>query len=336
SPRTSLFGGAFCHHHTTRIPPVIHKLLTGGFMASSISITGIQLQARCGVTETERGQPQPIVVDLTVRCRNERAFQSDQLADTIDYAAITQCVRDTGERQPFALLETLTEHLCQKLFEGFPLTHVKIWVRKIHPPMKDFTGSVGIHLIRSRQEIIQTALGTPSPFLIAQLPRLPQGKVLDVATGRGRHAYFLATHGFTVHGIDRNREALDCLEAQAREAGLLPLTTECIDLEMDAQHPPDLGTETYDVILVFFYLHRPLFPQLLNALKPGGVILYETFLLENHLRRQHPRRKEFCLETNELLTHLQGCHILHYDEGEHAESSQTNRAFTARALARKP
>jgi hypothetical protein len=75
---------------------------------------------------------------------------------------------------------------------------------------------------------------------------------------------------------------------------------------------------------------------LLHALKPGGVILYETFLLENHLRRQHPRRKEFCLETNELLTRLQGCHILHYDEGEHTGLSQTDRAFTARALARKP
>jgi len=305
-------------------------------MTSSISITGIQLQARCGVTETERGRPQPIVVDLTVRCRNERAFQSDQLTDTVDYAAITQCVRDVGEGQPFALLETLTEHLCQKLFQVFPLTHVKIWVRKIQPPMKDFTGSVGIQLIRSRQDIIQPIHGQPSPFLVSQLPRLPRGKVLDVATGRGRHAYFLATQGFTVHGIDRNREALDCLNAQAQGTGQLPITTECLDLETDDLHPPHLGKETYDVILVFFYLYRPLFPQLLHALKPGGVILYETFLLENHLRRQHPRRKEFCLETNELLTRLQGCHILHYDEGEHTGLSQTDRAFTARALARKP
>jgi dihydroneopterin aldolase len=305
-------------------------------MASSISITGIQLQARCGVTETERSQPQPIVVDLTVRCRNERAFQSDQLTDTVDYAAITQCVRDAGEGQSFALLETLTEHLCQRLFQVFPLTHVKIWVRKIQPPMKDFTGSVGIQLIRSRQDIIQSIHSPPSPFLVTQLPRLPRGKVLDVATGRGRHAYFLATQGFTVHGIDRNREALDGLDAQAKEAGQLPITTECLDLETDDLHPPHLGKETYDVILVFFYLYRPLFPQLLNALKRGGVILYETFLLENHLRRQHPRRKEFCLETNELLTRLQGCHILHYDEGEHRGISQTDRAFTARALARKP
>ncbi len=305
-------------------------------MPSSIVITGIQLNAHCGVTDIERSQPQPILVDLTLRCLNEPAFQSDQITDTVDYASITQCIRNTGESQRFALLEALTEHLCQTLFQHFPLTHLKIWVRKIRPPMKDFTGSVGIRLMRSRQDLIQSKHGHPSPFLAALLPRLPKGKVLDVATGRGRHAYFMATQGFSVHGIDRNREALEFLDAQAQEAGQLPITTEYVDLETDDLQPPDLGTEMYDVILVFFYLYRPLFPQLLKALKPGGVILYETFLLENHIHRQHPRRKEFCLETNELLTLLQGLQILHYDEGDHTGTSKTDRAFTARAMARKP
>jgi FolB domain-containing protein len=305
-------------------------------MPSSIVITGIQLNAHCGVTDIERSQPQPILVDLTLRCPNEPAFKSDQLTDTVDYATITQCVRNAGESQAFALLEALTEHLCQTLFQHFPLTHLKIWVRKIRPPMKDFSGSVGIHLIRSRQEILQAKYGHPSPFLVSQLRRLPQGKVLDIATGRGRHATFLATQGFSVHGIDRNHEALDCLNAQNQEASQLQITTECMDLETNDLQPPDLGTEAYNVILVFFYLYRPLFPQLLKALKPGGVILYETFLLENHIHRQHPRRKEFCLETNELLTFLEGFKILHYDEGDHTGTSKTDRAFTARAMARKP
>ena len=305
-------------------------------MPSSIVITGIQLNAHCGVTDIERSQPQPILVDLTLRCPNEPAFLSDQITDTVDYAAITQSVRDIGESQTYALLETLAERICQTLFQEFPLTHLKIWVRKIRPPMKDFTGSVGIRLMRSRQDLIQSKHGHPSPFLAALLPRLPKGKVLDVATGRGRHAYFMATQGFSVHGIDRNREALEFLDAQAQEAGQLPITTEYVDLETDDLQPPDLGTEMYDVILVFFYLYRPLFPQLFKALKPGGVILYETFLLENHIHRQHPRRKEFCLETNELLTLLQGLQILHYDEGDHTGTSKTDRAFTARAMARKP
>jgi FolB domain-containing protein len=304
-------------------------------MSFSIVVKNIQLNAFCGVTEMEQSQPQPILVDLTVRCPNEAAFQSDQLSDTLDYAAITQCIRDIGESQRYSLLEKLTEDVCQALFQHFPLTHLKIWVRKIRAPIKDFTGSVGIRLLRSRQDMGTTEQNNLSPFLVTQLSRLPHGKVLDVATGRGRHAHFLAAQGFSVHGIDRNREALEFLDAQARETGELPITTEYIDLETDDLNPPDLGTETYDVILVFFYLYRPLFPQLMKALKPGGVILYETFLLDNHLQRQHPRRKEFCLETNELLTLLSGLQILHYDEGDHRGASVTDRAFTAQALARK-
>jgi len=156
-----------------------------------------------------------------------------------------------------------------------------------------------------------------------------------VATGQGRQAMYLASKGFAVHGIDRDAAALHELQAQAQKTGLSSITTESIDLEMNPQHPPDLGTAMYDVIIVFFYLYRPLFPQLLHALKPGGVIMYETFLLDNHLHRQHPRRKEFCLEANELLTFLQELRILHYDEGDHEGSSGRERAFTARALARK-
>jgi dihydroneopterin aldolase len=305
-------------------------------MGSSIIVTDIKLNALCGVTEIERSQPQPLLVDLMVRCPNEAAFVSDQLSDTIDYAAITQCIRDIGEHQQYSLLEKLTEDLCQALFHRFPLTHLKIWVRKVCAPIKNFSGSVGIRLTRSRQDFLQATHGHPAPFLRTQLSRLPKGHVLDVATGRGRHAHFLATEGFSVHGIDRNQEALEFLDAQARDAEGLRITTEWIELETDDLNPPDLGIEIYEVILVFFYLYRPLFPQFMKALKPGGVILYETFLLENHLHRQHPRRKEFCLEPNELLTLVQDFHILHYDEGDHRGSSPTDRAFTARLLARKP
>jgi hypothetical protein len=63
--------------------------------------------------------------------------------------------------------------------------------------------------------------------------------------------------------------------------------------------------------------------------------MYETFLLDNHIHRQHPRRKEFCLESNELLSLLHGFRILHYDEGDHEDPLRREQAFTARAVARK-
>lgn len=305
-------------------------------MASSIIIKGLELSLPCGVTEIERSQPQPIFVDLILTCPNEPAFKSDRLTDTVDYAAVVQCIRDTVKKQPYSLLEKVAEDICQALFQHFSLTHLKIWARKVQAPIPDFSGSVGIRLIRSRRDYLQAKYGNPSPFLIAQLPRLPRGKGLDVATGRGRHAYFLATQGFSVHGIDRNREALKFLETQSRDAGGLPITTECLDLETDDQNPPDLGTERYDVILGFFYLYRPLFSRLLQALKPGGILVYETFLLDNHVHRHHPRRKEFCLAPNELLTILHGLQVLHYDEGDHQGFSKADPAFTARIVARKP
>jgi dihydroneopterin aldolase len=303
-------------------------------MSSSIVVKGIQLSARCGVTETERQQPQPLLVDLIFRCPNQSAFQSDQISDTVDYGTITQRIQDIGEGQAFSLIETLAERICQVLLHEFPITRLKIWVRKIRPPLKRIEGSVGVQLIRSRNPNTSIDRKHLSPFLVDHLSRLPHGTVLDVATGRGRHAMYLASKGFPVHGIDRDADALHELQEQAQEAGLSSITTECLDLEVNPQHPPDLGTAMYDVIVVFFYLYRPLFPQLVKALKSGGVIMYETFLLDNHIHRQHPHRKEFCLETNELLTLLQGFRILHYDEGDHEGSSA--QAFTARILARKP
>lgn len=303
-------------------------------MPSSIVVKGIQLSARCGITEEERQDPQPLLVDLIFRCPNQEAFQSDALADTVDYALVTTRIREIGESRAFALLETMTEQICQALFQEFPVTHVKIWVRKIRPPLKGINGSVGVRMVRSRPHPAYAGHSAPSPFLISQLPRLPQGKVLDVAAGRGRHALYLASQGYVVHGIDRDADALHRLQMLAQQSGRLPITTECVDLEGNPQTPPDLGTAVYDVILVFFYLYRPLLPQLIHALKPGGVILYETFLMDNHLHRHHPRRKEFCLEPNELLFLLHGLRILHYEEGDHETASGTERAFTARALAR--
>lgn len=305
-------------------------------MPSSIVVKGIQLSARCGVTETERQHPQPILVDLIFRCPNQSAFQSDRLSDTVDYSAISQRIRDIGEAQAFSLIETMAETICQSLLHEFPITRLKIWIRKIRPPLNNIKGSVGVQLIRSRQHIPSPDLVQPAPLLMSQFSQLPHGKILDVAAGRGRHAIYLASKGFSVHGIDRDADALHDLQAQAQEAGLSSITTESIDLEVNPESPPDLGTAAYDAIIVFFYLFRPLFPQFMQALKPGGIIMYETFLLDNHIHRQHPRRKEFCLEANELLSLLQGFRILHYEEGDHEGPSGKERAFTARALARKP
>jgi hypothetical protein len=89
------------------------------------------------------------------------------------------------------------------------------------------------------------------------------------------------------------------------------------------------------VIIGFFYLFRPLFAPILQALKPGGMLVYETFLIDNYFRHHHPRRWEFCLAHNELLRLTSSLRVLHYDEGEHQDSSAAS-PLTARLVAQKP
>ena len=303
---------------------------------NTIIIQGIQLSAHCGVSEAERTCRQALLVDLHFRCPNQSAFYSDSLSDTVDYGAVISQVRNIAEHKTFALLESLAEQLCRVLFLTFPITHLKLWVRKVNPPLERLQGSVGIQVNRTRPTQIQSEAFIPSPFLRSQLPRLPAGTVLDVAAGKGRHSLFLAANQFSVHAIDRDPGALSVLEAQAQQAGIKSLTTQIMDLEQDPLHPPDLGHECYEVIVVFFYLHRPLFPKLIQALKPGGMLLYETFLIDNHHLHQHPHRKEFCLERNELLHLLHGLRILHYEEGDHGDPASSQKVITTRMVAQKP
>lgn len=292
--------------------------------------------AHCGATEHERQQPQPILIDITFRCPNQKAFLSDCLTDTVDYASVIEHIRKVGQGEPFSLLESLAEQISQRLFQEFPITHIKLWVRKTHPPIHNIKGSVGIHLNRTRSDFPIPAPTSPAPFLISQLPHLPTGHVLDVATGEGRHALYLANRGFSIHGVDRDPSALATLKKRALEASLMSITTEALDLERDPSSVPDLGTEQYDGIMVFFYLFRPLFPSLFQALKPGGFLLYETFHIDNHLQRHHPRRQEFCLQPNELLALLHNYRILHYEEGDHLSSDQRHHSFTVQVRAQKP
>jgi hypothetical protein len=137
-----------------------------------------------------------------------------------------------------------------------------------------------------------------------------------------------------VEALDRDESGLKALLAAAQAGGLSSLITRILDLEHDPDNPPDLGHEQYDVIIVFFYLFRPLFGPLMQALKAGGVLVYETFLIDNYFKYHHPRRWEFCLAQNELLRLTSPLRVLHYDEGER-QDGRDSPVFTARLLAQK-
>ena len=149
----------------------------------------------------------------------------------------------------------------------------------------------------------------------------PGAPVLDVAAGRGRHSLFFAERDHPVTAIDRDIAALaphDKIESiQA-------------DLE-DGSHWP-LPGRTFGAVIVANYLHRPLFPKLLDALSPSGVLLYETFM-EGNERFGRPSRPEFLLKDGELLEWVRGrLSVIAY---EARMISQPKMAMVQRIAARR-
>jgi rhodanese-related sulfurtransferase len=156
------------------------------------------------------------------------------------------------------------------------------------------------------------AISGPSSWLLANADLLPRarGRALDVACGRGRHALLLAAAGFDVRAVDRDEAALDSLDATARRLGL-PVTVERIDLETGE---PDLGDGTYALVTVFLYLHRPLFPALTRAVAPGGLLLYETFTVDQAALGR-PTNPAFLLEHGELARRVEPLRVLRERDG---------------------
>jgi SAM-dependent methyltransferase len=133
------------------------------------------------------------------------------------------------------------------------------------------------------------ALQQVSPWVEAHAGLVaPGGTVLDLAAGGGRHSRYFAWHGRKVVAVDKDISAL---------AHLPGVTAIQADLEDGAPWP--LAGQVFDAVVVSNYLHRPLFPALFAALRPGGALIYETFARGNE-QFGKPDRPDFLLEPNEL------------------------------------
>lgn len=149
----------------------------------------------------------------------------------------------------------------------------------------------------------------PVTFLREHIDVLSKGKALDVAMGEGRNAVFLAKNGFEVDGCDISETAIKKALELAREMRV-DIHAFAADLEIYR-----LPENTYDVISCFYYLQRDLFAQMKNALKPGGMIIYETYTTENLERGfDGPKNKDYLLQPNELLHAFKDLKIIYYRE----------------------
>ena len=160
-------------------------------------------------------------------------------------------------------------------------------------------------------------------FVQVHVNLLPKGQVLDLAMGEGRNGVFLATEGFQVTGVDISAEGLKKAEMLAATQDV-KVTTIVADLESY-----DIPRNTFDVIMCTYYLQRNLFPKIIDALKPGGMALIETYTMD-HLQYRPRFNKAFLLEPNELLSMLPGLRVVRYQEVD------TGQAAYASILAQKP
>jgi SAM-dependent methyltransferase len=162
--------------------------------------------------------------------------------------------------------------------------------------------------------------------LLAHAERL-HGRVLDVAAGAGRHTLFLARRGCHVDAIDFAHGGLQlALHAARREH--LPVHAVQADL---TTYP--LPADRYDAVINIRYLERALFPQLRRTVKPGGLVVFETFLIDQ-LTLGHMRNPAFLLQPGELRAAFADYDIDTYEEGLCTDTGRP--AYLARLLARRP
>ncbi len=151
----------------------------------------------------------------------------------------------------------------------------------------------------------------------------PVGAALDLACGLGGNASFLAEHGLQTLAWDISPQAIRKLQEYAVSKGL-PLKAESRDVE---NNPP--GAASFDAIVVAHFLHRPTVPALVAALKPKGLLFYQTFIRDT-VDDIGPKNKDFRLAANELLQLFSPLRVLVYRE--EARVGDTTRGFRNQAM----
>jgi len=142
---------------------------------------------------------------------------------------------------------------------------------------------------------------TPSEWVLRWAQLVERGPVLDVACGAGRHATLFAERGFEVYALDRDDQ-------------VLPGSIHFVRADLEDGSPWPLHGRRFAAIVVTNYLHRPLFPRLVESLEPGAVLIYETFMLGSE-RYGRPSNPNFLLRPGELLEAFATLGVVAFEQG---------------------
>ncbi|MEQ8287270.1 class I SAM-dependent methyltransferase [Thalassospira sp.] len=168
----------------------------------------------------------------------------------------------------------------------------------------------------------------PSNWITQHCPAPTKGRnrALDLACGKGRNSFWLAKQGWSVTGLDRDL-------SQTNMADHPDITWQEADLETGSW---PLGSQSFDLVIVANYLHRPLFPYLRDAVRSGGTLIYETFMVGNEAYGR-PRSPDFLLYPDELRQAFAGWDICAFKQGPiHPDGSTRPTAVKQSIAAKKP
>lgn len=169
----------------------------------------------------------------------------------------------------------------------------------------------------------------PMPLLVRAAEGLKPGRALDLACGAGRHAIFLAERGWRVTAVDASRVGVEMAKAEGRSRGVE------VDWRVEDLEGATFGIEAggYDLICVFYYLQRSLFPQIRAGLRRGGHVIAAIHMADESPDVK-PMNPAFLLQPGELRAEFRGWKILHDYEG--ASTEEGHRRRTAEIVAEKP
>lgn len=173
----------------------------------------------------------------------------------------------------------------------------------------------------------------PADWLLAQRESVqaqPRGRALDVACGGGRNALFLAELGFEVDALDISDVAVERVKRLA-EGRRLAITPERVDLTEISSFP----RPPYQVVIEFFYRQRSLFDVIAEALAPGGLLLFQTFVGPRPEPAGNSFGPRFGLRPGELRDAFASLEILEYEEVKIGDAQRGYRT-SARLAARRP
>jgi len=167
----------------------------------------------------------------------------------------------------------------------------------------------------------------PKELLTQHADLLPEtGLALDAASGVSANGLFLARRGFHVIALDISEYALRLAVNRAREQGL------CLDAAVYDLSVPWLPPGRFDVILNFHFLDRATLPVYDSALKPGGLLFFESFVKIENV----PDNPVYYFESGELKDYYSSYEIIYYQETQLPPGERHPERGLAQLVARKP